>query len=119
MRYDAIFRKNCIRVEKEITPECCVCGNQMYLERAVNNYLMNAFQHTTQEQKIRACVMKEKKKVRIEVYNDGNLIETDQLDLIWNSFYTFSREKQDKNLDSELKKCRNRAFCSKENHRET
>ena len=75
----------------------------MYLERAVNNYLMNAFQHTTQGQKIRVCVMKEKKKVRIEVYNDGNLIETDQLDLIWNSFYTFSRKKQDKNSDSELR----------------
>lgn len=103
MKYDAVFQKNSIKLEKKIEPECLTLGNQMYLERAVNNYLMNAFQHTTQGQKIRACVMKEKKKVRIEVYNDGNLIETDQLDLIWNSFYTFSRKKQDKNSDSELR----------------
>lgn len=103
MKYDAVFQKNSIKLEKKIEPECLTLGNQMYLERAVNNYLMNAFQHTTQGQKIRVCVMKEKKKVRIEVYNDGNLIETDQLDLIWNSFYTFSRKKQDKNSDSELR----------------
>ena len=103
MKYDAVFQKNSIKLEKKIEPECLTLGNQMYLERAVNNYLMNAFQHTTQGQKIRVCVMKEKKKVRIEVYNDGNLIETDQLDLIWNSFYTFSRKKQEKNSDSELR----------------
>ena len=103
MKYDAVFQKNSIKLEKKIEPDCLTLGNQMYLERAVNNYLMNAFQHTTHGQKIRACVMKEKKKVRIEVYNDGNLIETDQLDLIWNSFYTFSRKKQDKNSDSELR----------------
>lgn len=103
MKYDAVFQKNSIKLEKKIEPDCLTLGNQMYLERAVNNYLMNAFQHTTQGQKIRVCVMKEKKKVRIEVYNDGNLIETDQLDLIWNSFYTFSRKKQDKNSDSELR----------------
>ena len=93
MKYDAVFQKNSIKLEKKIEPDCLTLGNQMYLERAVNNYLMNAFQHTTQGQKIRVCVTKEKKKVRIEVYNDGNLIETDQLDLIWNSFYTFSRKK--------------------------
>ena len=103
MKYDAVFQKNSIKLEKKIEPDCLTLGNQMYLERAVNNYLMNAFQHTTQGQKIRVCVMKEKKKVRIEVYNDGNLIETDQLDLIWNSFYTFSRKKPDKNSDSELR----------------
>ena len=103
MKYDAVFQKNSIKLEKKIEPECLTLGNQMYLERAVNNYLMNAFQHPTQGQKIRACVMKEKKKVRIEVYNDVNLIDTDQLDLIWNSFYTFSRKKQDKNSDSELR----------------
>ena len=103
MKYDAVFQKNSIKLEIKIEPDCLTLGNQMYLERAVNNYLMNAFQHTTQGQKIRVCVMKEKKKVRIEVYNDGNLIETDQLDLIWNSFYTFSRKKQEKNSDSELR----------------
>ena len=103
MKYDAVFQKNSIKLEKKIEPDCLTLGNQMYLERAVNNYLMNAFQHTTQGQKIRVCVTKEKKKVRIEVYNEGNLIETDQLDLIWNSFYTFSRKKQEKNSDSELR----------------
>ena len=102
MRYDAIFRKNCIRVEKEITPECCVCGNQMYLERAVNNYLMNALQHTGQGRKMRVSVTERKNKVRIEVYNEGELIEKDQMEHIWDSFYTFSRKQKSDN-QAELK----------------
>ena len=102
MRYDAIFRKNSIRVERKITPECCVCGNQMYLERAVNNYLMNALQHTGQGRKIRVSVTEGKNMVRIEVYNEGELIEKDQMEHIWDSFYTFSRKQKSDN-QAELK----------------
>ena len=45
-RYDAMFRKNEIKVEQEIEKNCFAYGNRMYLERAVNNYLMNAFHHS-------------------------------------------------------------------------
>lgn len=53
LRYDAMFRKNEIKVEQEIEKNCFAYGNRMYLERAVNNYLMNAFQHTEQGKRIR------------------------------------------------------------------
>ena len=66
----------------------------MYLERAVNNYLMNAFQHTEQGNRIRVCLKTEKQKVRLEVYNDGQNIREDQMERIWDSFYTSSRKKQ-------------------------
>lgn len=52
LRYDAMFRKNEIKVEQEIEKNCFAYGNRMYLERAVNNYLMNAFQHTEQGKRI-------------------------------------------------------------------
>ena len=103
MKYDAVFQKNSIKIEKEIQPGCNVLGNQMYLERAVNNYLMNAFQHTVQGQKIKISVRKDKKNVRIEVYNEGDLIEQDQLERIWDSFYTFSRKKQKNEQETNLK----------------
>ena len=71
LRYDAMFRKNEIKVEQEIEKNCFAYGNRMYLERAVNNYLMNAFQHTEQGKRIRITLKKEKKQIRMEVYNDG------------------------------------------------
>ena len=60
LRYDAMFRKNEIKVEQEIEKNCFAYGNRMYLERAVNNYLMNAFQHTEQGKRIRITLKKRK-----------------------------------------------------------
>ena len=94
LRYDAIFQKNEIKIEKTVEKNCYVYGNRMYLERAVNNYLMNAFQHTEQGKWIRVRLKKEKQKVRLEVYNDGQNIQEDQMERIWDSFYTSSRKKQ-------------------------
>ena len=79
LRYDAMFRKNEIKVEQEIEKNCFAYGNRMYLERAVNNYLMNAFQHTEQGKRIRITLKKEKKQIRMEVYNDGEQIKEEQM----------------------------------------
>ena len=94
LRYDAIFQKNEIKVEKEIEKNCFTYGNRMYLERAVNNYLMNAFQHTEQGKKIRLSLKAEKQWLRLDVYNDGERITEEQMEHIWDSFYTSSRKKQ-------------------------
>ena len=92
LRYDAMFRKNEIKVEQEIEKNCFAYGNRMYLERAVNNYLMNAFQHTEQGKRIRITLKKEKKQIRMEVYNDGEQIKEEQMEHIWDSFYTPSQK---------------------------
>ena len=94
LRYEGLFHQKEIRIEKEIVPEAVVRGNQMYLERAVNNYLMNAMQHTGQGKKICVTVQKEKKYITINVFNEGEQIATDQLEHIWESFYTLSRKKK-------------------------
>ena len=52
LRYEGLFKQKGILIEQKISPNAVVCGNQMYLERAVNNYLMNAMQHTGQGKKI-------------------------------------------------------------------
>lgn len=93
LRYDAVFRKNEIKIEQNVEKKCLVYGNRMYLERAVNNYLMNAFQHTEQGKCIRVTLKKVKKLIRLEVYNDGELIKEDQIEHIWDSFYTTSQKK--------------------------
>ena len=86
LRYDAMFRKNEIKVEQEIEKNCFAYGNRMYLERAVNNYLMNAFQHTEQGKRIRITLKKEKKQIRMEVYNDGAQIKEEQMEHIISIF---------------------------------
>ena len=93
LRYDAVFRKNEIKIEQNVEKKCLVYGNRMYLERAANNYLMNAFQHTEQGKCIRVTLKKVKKLIRLEVYNDGELIKEDQIEHIWDSFYTTSQKK--------------------------
>lgn len=51
LRYEGLFKQKGIRIEQKISPNAVVRGNQMYLERAVNNYLMNAMQHTGRKKK--------------------------------------------------------------------
>lgn len=103
LRYDAIFRKNDIKVESEIARNCFVYGNRMYLERAANNYLMNAFQHTRQGKCIRITLKREKKQIRLEIYNDGELIKEDQMEHIWDSFYTTSQKKKPVTSENEVR----------------
>ena len=103
LRYDAMFRKNEIKVEQEIEKNCFAYGNRMYLERAVNNYLMNAFQHTEQGKRIRITLKKEKKQIRMEVYNDGEQIKEEQMEHIWNSFYTTSQKKKPVTSENEVR----------------
>lgn len=94
LRYDALFQKNGIKVEQKIVKDGYVYGNRMYLERAVNNYLMNAFQHTQQGKGIAVTLKRERQFLRLEVYNDGETIPEERMDHIWDSFYTSSRKKK-------------------------
>ena len=94
LRYDAMFRKNDIKIEQNIQKNCYVYGNRMYLERAVNNYLMNAFQHTEQGKRIRISLKTERQNLRLEVYNDGEQIREEQMERIWDSFYTSASKKK-------------------------
>ena len=91
----AIFQKNEIKVEQEIEENCFVYGNRMYLERAANNYLMNAFQHTEQGKRIAITLKKEKKQICLEIYNDGEQIRDDQMEHIWGQLlYHVDRKKK-------------------------
>ncbi len=87
LKYDALFQKNKIKLGAEIARNSKVRANRMYLEQAVNNYMMNAFQHTAQGNKIQIRLEKEDGSVRLGVYNEGSAIEDGDEELIWESFY--------------------------------
>ena len=93
LKYDALFRKNKVKVTTNIEKDICVFGNSMYLEQAVNNYIMNAFQHTAQGKKMGISLTKENGMARIGVYNEGPCISEKDKEHIWQSFYANSKAK--------------------------
>lgn len=96
LKYDALFRKNKIRITSEIAEGVKVYGNSMYLEQAVNNYIMNAFQHTAQGKKMSISLKVFDDFARIAVYNEGARITEKDRKHIWESFYQNSGTKQKK-----------------------
>lgn len=98
LKYDALFKKNKIKLKSALERNCVVCANRMYLEQAVNNYMMNAFQHTAQGKGMRIELIRKENMARIEIYNEGPQIPEEDLDHIWQSFYKSGRENHKKNL---------------------
>jgi signal transduction histidine kinase len=88
LKYEAMFSQNGIRLQTELERDCIVWGNQMYLEQALNNYIMNAFQHTAQGKMIGIRLVREQKSAAVYVYNEGPQIQTEEMERIWNDFYT-------------------------------
>lgn len=60
MKYDALFHKRGIHLAETVEEGCFVRGNRMYLEQAVNNYIMNAFQYAPSGGTVRIALEKEK-----------------------------------------------------------
>ncbi len=74
---------------------CLVCGDREYIEQAVNNYMMNAFEHTEMGGHIRLTLKKQKSDIRVGVYNSGQPIPQKELDQIWNGFFTTKKKEAD------------------------
>ncbi len=92
LKYDALFQQNKLRLHKEVAENCIVRANHMYLEQAINNYIMNAFQHTGQGCEIGIRLVREKKYAALFVYNEGERIASENLEHIWQGFYMGSKD---------------------------
>ncbi|MGN0354331.1 MAG: sensor histidine kinase [Muricoprocola sp.] len=88
LRYESLFKKNGLKTEVQIQENCFVWGNRTYLEQAINNYLMNAFQHTPPGKSIAVRLIKSHSHIRVEIYNDGEQIPREMLSSIWDGFYS-------------------------------
>lgn len=87
LKYDAVFKKNKIKLQTKIVENCMVNGNRMYLEEAVNNYIMNAVRFAPQGKKINIFLERDGEDVVIRIYNDGPRISEKNKEDIWSSFY--------------------------------
>ena len=81
MRIKLLFKD--YKVQVDIDDSIMVYADKKYLEQAILNYINNAIVHTQKNDKIK---IKLKKNV-FSVYNEGNTIDDNKLEHIWNSFY--------------------------------
>ena len=92
LRYDGLAKKKRIHLESFLGEDCIVHGDREYVEQAVNNYMMNAMEHTEIGGIIRVTLRKEQDAVRVGVYNSGKQIPEKDVQHIWNGFYTKNRK---------------------------
>ena len=64
-----------------------VWGDEFKLEEVVTNYISNAINHVDGEKQIEVTILHQNDKVRVSVFNTGELIPEDSLDKVWIKFY--------------------------------
>lgn len=94
LKYEALFQRKGIKVEARLEEDCIVYGDKDYMEQAVSNFVMNAFQHTESGKKIKIIMEKKAQDVCVRVYNQGEPILEEEMEKIWKSFYVPEQEKQ-------------------------
>lgn len=88
MKYEGLAQKKNVHMESFLADDCTVHGDREYIEQAVNNYMMNAFEHTTLRGNIRTTLRRDGQNVRVGIYNTGKQIPADDMKHIWTGFYS-------------------------------
>lgn len=94
LKYDALFHRKGIKVETELEEDCMICGDKDYMEQAVSNFVMNAFQHTESGNKIKITMKRKEQSIYVQVYNQGEHVPEEEIENIWKSFYVAEQEKE-------------------------
>lgn len=87
LRYDALFQQKKLKVKMDIAPDCVVMADRKYMEQALNNYIMNAFQHIGAGRIMEISLFREGENVKVNVYNEGKTISETDMERIWESYY--------------------------------
>ncbi len=87
MKYEGLAKKKKLHIETFLSEDCYVYGDREYIEQAVNNYMMNAFEHTDFGGNIRITLKRQETSIRVSVYNEGRQIPKEELGHIWSSYY--------------------------------
>lgn len=87
--------KNIKFIEKD--KDLYVEGNRFYLEQVISNFLNNALKYVIPNGKIEITICKENKDAVFYIYDDGEKIEPDSLEKIWDSFYQVDKSRTGSN----------------------
>lgn len=98
MNYQMILEKKNIKLEWDIEEGIYVNASPMYIEQAVNNYIMNAYKNTDSGNKICVSLKTNYDNVQLQVFNEGENIAEEHLENIWKSFFTLSDADDSNNI---------------------
>lgn len=87
-----------VEVQFKTPEEIKVLADDFYIEQVITNYLTNAIKHVKEVNgekyiQIENTINIEKNKVRIKIFNTGDIIEEEQLTRIWNRFYKIDKSR--------------------------
>ena len=99
---DVMIKEKGIKVNLNVKEPIYVFADEFYIDQVVTNYFTNAIKHAEEvngEKEINIYIekIKDKKKIRLYVYNTGENIKEEDLERIWKRFYKVdsSRNRED------------------------
>lgn len=95
--FEKLYAKDGFTFERNIAGEICIEGNASRLQRAVYNLLDNAVRHAGEDRWVGVTLKKADNTVVIEVSDHGSGIAPDDLERIWERYYT-NRQRRGKGV---------------------
>ncbi len=95
--FENLYKHKDETIEREIEKGIFVMGNSSRLERAVYNLIDNAFRHTDESRKVTVRLYSCDDNARIEVVDYGMGIPKQEIEHIWDRYYT-SRQRKGKGV---------------------
>ena len=90
-RFERDVEQKQVRFRMTARPGAQLKGDFELLDRALSNLLTNAIRHTPEQGEVLLSIEVEAKSAILRVYNTGAPIPTEELDRIWDVFYTMDR----------------------------
>lgn len=84
---DILIKKYDAHVSVVVPESLDVWGDQFKVEEVLNNYFSNALNHLDGERKIEITVRQLNNHARISVFNTGDSIPEESMNLLWDKFY--------------------------------
>ena len=91
--FETLSKPAGIRVEREITSGIVVDGSRSHLERALYNLMENAVRHTGERKEILVRLTADNGIATLSVTDYGNGIPAEELEHIWDRYYTSRQRK--------------------------
>ena len=87
-----IIEKEEIQVEANLADSIIVLADEFYIEQVLTNYITNAIKYAVpinnvKKMKITNKIYKDRKKVRVQVFNTYDSFSEEDINRIWNRFY--------------------------------
>ena len=120
-KYMGLFWSKKVNCRFDIEDNIYINMNNEQIEQAINNYIINAYEHIPEKGTAVVTLKRVDDKAVISVFNDGNNIKEEELNKIWQGFYQTDKLVKESNVGLGLYIVRNivknhNGVCYAKNH---